>query len=390
MSVRRAENKYSKDSDQTYGFWLVDVTYKHPDGRTQRVRRVPRVKSRRAAEKYERKLRQSLENGTYGRKEKEPAPLFDDFAKRFVDDYARVANKPSEIESKEYILNNHLIPAFGRRRLDEIGPRQIDRYTASKKRNTNKPLSPKTINNQLTVLHRMFVIAKRWKLIEEVPEMTRLKTEEPEMDYLDFDEAERLVEKARPEDQTMIIVALKTGMRLGELRALRWGDVDLKSGKLVVRKSRTRSETTSPKSGHSREIPLSPNALTALRHHRHLRGELVFCRDDGSYLSKDQCNELLWRSCRLAQIRKIGWHKLRHSFASHAVMRRQPLQAVQKLLGHSSIRTTERYAHLSPDVLRTTVAALDEPPPRPSSDHMEGAALLSMVEHLKTIKKPGA
>ena len=81
--------------------------------------------------------------------------------------------------------------------------------------------------------------------------------------------------------------------------------------------------------------------------------------------------------------------RLRHTFASHIVMRGKPVQAVKELLGHSSIATTMRYAHLSPDVLRDTVAALDEPAPRPHDDHMTGAKVLSMDERRQTIKKPG-
>lgn len=162
----------------------------------------------------------------------------------------------------------------------------------------------------------------------------------------------------------MLLVAMRTGMRLGELRGLRWGDVDFLNSRIHLRQSLTRKQFGPPKSGKSREIPLSPETLKALKSQRHLRGDLVFCRDDGQPQSRDQWNEVLWRSCRLAGVRKIGWHVLRHTFASHLAIRGVSLRAIQKLLGHSTIQMTERYAHLCPSVRRDAVLQLDEPAPR--------------------------
>lgn len=70
-------------------------------------------------------------------------------------------------------------------------------------------------------------------------------------------------------------------------------------------------------------------------------------------LGKGACKWPLWSACKRAAVRRIGWHALRHTFASHLVMRRAPLKAVQELLGHSTIEMTMRYSHLSPDCGRT-------------------------------------
>jgi site-specific recombinase XerD len=81
-------------------------------------------------------------------------------------------------------------------------------------------------------------------------------------------------------------------------------------------------------------------------------------------LNQDDVPDPLYRACRKAGLRKVGWHTLRHSFASHLVMRGEPLKSVQELLGHSSITTTMRYAHLSPNVCRDAVNNLDAEAPR--------------------------
>ncbi|HKA42690.1 MAG TPA: site-specific integrase [Burkholderiales bacterium] len=128
---------------------------------------------------------------------------------------------------------------------------------------------------------------------------------------------------------------------------------------LHVRQSVTRGVITEPKSGKGRDVPLSNDALTALKQQQHLRGPLVFCADDGRMFKKNEKKWPLWRACKKAGLRMIGWHALRHTFASHLVMRGVPLKAVQELMGHATIEMTMRYSHLSPEVPRDAVKLLD-------------------------------
>jgi integrase len=157
----------------------------------------------------------------------------------------------------------------------------------------------------------------------------------------------------------MILVALRTGMRIGELMALQWQDVDLVAGRITVRHNVVWGHHGTPKSGKPREIPLSNDALAALKSHRHLRGALVFCDDGGHLLTEGEVRHPLWRACKRAGLRQITWHVCRHSFASHLVMRGVPIRAVQELMGHSTILMTMRYAHLAPEVTRDAVQLLD-------------------------------
>jgi hypothetical protein len=91
-----------------------------------------------------------------------------------------------------------------------------------------------TINNALTIVRRMLVTARKRGLIATVPEIDWLKVPPQEFDFLDFEEADRLLAAVDAEWRTMVLVALRTGMRMGELIALRWQDVDLLAGKITV------------------------------------------------------------------------------------------------------------------------------------------------------------
>lgn len=358
MSVR--QDKYRDPKTGAWKkYWAVDITFQHPDGRTERIRKVSPMNTKRGAEQYERSILQELLAGTYGQERKEEkTPTLEQFSKDFLTTYAATNNKPSEVDSKKMICERHLVPALGDLRLDKIGPKEIERYKGAK---LASKLCAKTVNNHLTVLRRLLALAVEWGHITHVPPVKWLKCPEPEFDFLTFEEADRLLEAAsrEPEWYVMIIVGLRCGLRQGELIGLRWDDADLVAGIVVVRQSIVRGRVGTPKNGKKREVPLGNEVLAALKSHRHLKGELVFSNPDGSAFGKEQCKHPLWRACKRAGLRRIGWHVLRHSFASHLVMKGVPLKAVQELLGHSTIEMTMRYAHLSPDVRRDAVLKLD-------------------------------
>lgn len=346
----------SKHGRKGKEYWAADFVMEYPDGRRERIRKKSPVQTKRGAEAYERQLREELLN----RRTRKDVPLFRDFAKMFLENYAEVRNRPSEVRMKRSTFRHHLGPRFGNMRLDRIDAEAIEAYAAKK---LAEGKSAKTINHHLTMLRKTLVKASDWGYLHSVPKVTWLKTVDPEFDFYDFEEADRLVKAADPEWRTMILTALKTGMRVGELLVLQWDCVDLVAGRVVVRRSDWRGHVGPPKNRRTREIPLSPMLLEALKAHRHLKGDLVFCPDGegGRPFRENELRRPLYRASRRAGLRRIGWHVLRHTFASHLVMRGVPLKAVQELLGHSTMEMTMRYAHLSPDVRRDAVTRLDEP-----------------------------
>ena len=115
-----------------------------------------------------------------------------------------------------------------------------------------------------------------------------------------------------------------------------------------------------PKGGRGREVALGDELAATLRAlPSRVAGGLVWPGKDGGNLTKGEARWPLWRACRKAGLRHVGWHVLRHTFASHLVMKGVPLKAVQELLGHASIEMTMRYAHLAPGVTRDAVQLLD-------------------------------
>jgi len=191
------------------------LVLKLPDGSRQRISGTAarhcntKVAAHQAMLDHIEHLRRS---GAVEPKRKELSPRFSEFADQFLA-IAKTKNKLSEVQRKEMIVRCHLAPTFENRRLEQIGYAEIQDYVTQKV----KTHAPKTVNNHLTVLRRLLVVAKKRGLIEAVPEIEWLKAAQPDFDFFDFDEADRLVGAADGEWKVMIVIALKTGMRQGEL-----------------------------------------------------------------------------------------------------------------------------------------------------------------------------
>ncbi len=266
-------------------------------------------------------------------------------------------NKNSEVLAKKGIFRNHLVPFFGKQKLDMIGSRDVEKF---KVRKLKEGFSEKTLNNQLAVFGKTLRQAVDWEIISHIPRIKMLRIPEAEFDYLFFAELERLLAVENSEWATMILFAARTGVRLGEMLAVRWDDVDLVKSMLMVRQNAVYGKIETPKSGKSRQIPLCDSVTEALKAHRHLRGERIFSNPDGGLLDPTATYHHLRRICRKAGLRKIGWHVLRHTFASHLAMRGVPMRGIQELLGHASITMTMKYSHMSPDARRDYVQLLDK------------------------------
>ena len=355
MSVR--ERKYKdKKTGKTTKVWVIDIDVYMPTGERKRIRKKAAVQTSKDARLEEIELRRQVFEGIYGipvAKEKN----FGEFATEFMTDHVNPGNKPSELAAKNSILRLHLLPFFGNMLLKEIEGTSINRFT---KRQVEKGLSNKTVNNQLILLRTILGCALDADNIAKLPKIRKLKVPEAKIEFLSEDEASRLLIQAGQDSEWLaaISVALHCGLRLGELIALKWEDVDLQAGKLWVQRSDWQGHVGLPKSGKTRIIPLNDQVCQALRKHRHLRSEWIFTRPDGTRRNKDDFATALSRIRKRAGLRSFKWHLLRHTFASRLVSLGSHLRIVQELLGHASINMTLRYAHLSDADTRKAVDSL--------------------------------
>jgi integrase len=341
------------------GVWTVDVIYRLSNGKRARERRRLRVGSKSAARRWgqDRERHLLLHGPTPAEKE---VPTLREFAPRFVDGYARANRlKPSGIAAKQTILDVHLLPQLGTRRLNEISNEAVQRV-----KHALQSRSPKTVNNVLTTLNVLLKTAVEWGVLDRLPCTIRLlPIAKTSAGFYDFDDYERLVEAARTDDPTLYLIVLlggEAGLRCGEMMALEWTDVDLSKRQLHVQRSDWKGHVTTTKGGRVRYVPMTVRLAAALREHRHLRGARVLVQRDGSPLTQKIVQDFMRRGARRANV-KPGVHILRHTFCSHLAMRGAPTRAIQELAGHADLSTTQRYMHLSPAAVESAIRLLDGP-----------------------------
>jgi integrase len=251
----------------------------------------------------------------------------------------------------EFNYKKHLEPRFSSKRIDAIVPIDIERMKLELKKGLNKnrkPYAAATIKHQLVLLNRLFNLAKKWRLYAgdnpvdevEMPKLDNIRTE-----FLTEQEAINLAEvldKWPCRDSVAFIrFTLLTGFRRGELFKLTWDDVDFERGMVALRE---------PKGGKTLTTNVSSEALDILKGIE-VSSSYVFPGKDGQQRTdfKGPWKKIRKAACLPANFR---FHGLRHNFGSTLASAGVDLQVIQKLLGHKDYRTTLRYAHLSPGVIK--------------------------------------
>lgn len=241
MGVRKIRNS-----------WWVDFQFNHT-----RYRKRSPENSRSGALAYEAILRQRVAKGELiDRDAIDQDVAFQQFAWRWFDEYVVSNNKYSEQRTKRTVLRSALIPFFGMAPVGEITAHKIEQY---KGQALKKGLSRKTINNHLTIFRKCVCTAYEWLALPGAPpKVTWLKCAPSVADYLSPDECSLLLSHARGTTYEMILTALRTGMRQGELKALQWSSIDWQNRSISVQHSRCdyTGELTSPKSNRVRHIPM--------------------------------------------------------------------------------------------------------------------------------------
>jgi integrase len=273
-----------------------------------------------------------------------------------------VGNRRSTVREKESHCAVHLVPFFGRYRLDEVAGELVARFFAHLREEDDDGdvRSEKTVKNIRATLARILASAKEWGEIREMPDLPKVKVPDAPWDFYVREESERLFAASRNEDErALLMFAIKTGGRAGEQIAFESGDIDWYNHVVVFHQSSILGEVGPTKSGRTRKVPMTKMLEAALKKQKHLRGNLVFCNMDGSPYTIDQLHERLWSASKRAGLRQIRWHDLRHSFGSQAAIAGVPLPQIQAWMGHSTITMTMRYAHLAPGTGNQWIERLD-------------------------------
>lgn len=178
-----------------------------------------------------------------------------------------------------------------------------------------------------------------------------------------------LIKAARPDwFRDMVIIAFRTGMRRGELLALKWEDIDFDLGYLQVRRSlvgetRDMIQIRAPKCGSFRRIRLCDTALlTLMERKEHVSSDFVFTLPpDNRLIVPNNVSHNMVKACNRAGVRRRRFHDLRHTHATMLISRGVPLTAVSERMGHTDLTTTLRtYTHVIPDIQKVAVDILND------------------------------
>ena len=288
---------------------------------------------------------------------------------QLVNHLATLGRKPSTLNTYRSLLRAHLSPGLGDLTLDRIEPVQVERLVASMR---HKGAGAKLICNALTLLFQVFEFGRRkgWCERNPVQHVDRPEVEEhTDIRFLSMEEAEALLAAVPEEDllgrsdRALYLTATMTGLRQGELLALRWRDVDWPAARLRVRQNYVRGHWGTPKSRRgSRSVPMVDRVGGELE--RHFKRS-AFQGDDDLVFPHPHTGEVLDHSAlvrrykkalRAAGVREVRFNDLRHTFGTQMAAAGVPLRTLQEWMGHRDFKTTLIYADYAPAAHETEMA----------------------------------
>jgi len=329
--------------------WWMNIMFQG-----HRIRRSTGTTNRVLAESIVAKVKIQLIEGQYFDRMEERTRTFDELMDRFEREHLvkLVSRQTCEVFVK------HFRKFFGDRTLAKITPKLIVEYKSSR---YTMGVKPATINRELTCLRKAFSLAKReWEWCRDNP-VSRVSAEKGANKrdrWLTEEEEAQLLAMCPSWLRELMLFALHSGMRLGEILALTWNGVDLFRKTVTVFRS---------KNGERRTVPANQTVMALLKEKakvRHLTTNMVFPSRTGTLIDPNHLRRALRTATRKAGLQDFHFHDLRHTFATRLVQSGVDLYKVQRLLGHKSPTMTQRYAHHYPESLRDGVEILDRRPHR--------------------------
>lgn len=260
------------------------------------------------------------------------------------------ARKPSTVIGYRWIIDGQILPALGDRRLEDVTSADVEKWLAS------LDVKASSRRKALVVLHGIFQRARK---IYRLPQNPVSDVEKPPLTHsgdIQVFSPEEVFALARAadseQDAAIFLTAAFTGLRLGELLALHWRDIDFDGAVIRVRGTYSVGKLTTPKSGKIRSVPLAPDVaetLARLSVREHFTGEddVVFVSENGGYLDGSALRRRYTAALARAELRKLRFHDLRHTFGTRMIAHAD-IRRVQEWMGHADIQTTMKYLHYAP------------------------------------------
>lgn len=306
---------------------------------------------------------------------------------RWLKEWVAPNRRPNTVKAYEDAMT-HILPELGHIHIQKLSSMEIQSYYRRKlefgRKDGNGGLSTTTVHSHHRCLHAALEVAVKWGLVARnvadavqppQPNRKRAKTwtQEQMAKFLDYVSDHRLY--------AMFVLEAATGLRRGELCALRRKDIDLKNLTIHVRQTIVSIHGQQmiqpfPKTDSSEaSLSISPDVAEVLRHHlkeqlierlahgpEYEDSELVFCQPNGKWLWIDNFSTRdFYRLCRLAGVPRIRFHDMRHTYATHLLNKGIPIPVVQRRMRHSRPSTTlDMYGHCLPESERKAALETDD------------------------------
>jgi integrase len=358
---------------------VPSITQYHPTALPSPKRRYVTGKDRDDAR---RKLTEALANRDKALIYNDENLTLGDYLDRWISASVYGTVRESTYSRDKYLVTNHIKPSIGRVKLRNVNALQVQSLYRER---LASGLSGSTAQKIHHVLHKALTQAMRWDLIPRNPaDSVKAPTPTPkEMHPLSVLEVRQLLEAARGDRlEALYVLAIHTGMRRGELLALKWADIDLDLATVRVRRTLTRGEDgrgyvvgAATKSGKGRHVRLTPRAVEALKRHRARQAkeklkvgglyrdqDLVFAGEGGNPINPSNLRNRSFKPLlERAGLPQITFHDLRHTCASLLFQRNVHPKFVQELLGHASVAITlDIYSHVLPGMGDEAADAMSE------------------------------
>lgn len=333
-------------------------SFEDPSGKYHR--KIARTKNE--ARAYLEKVRTEIREDRYLDRRKKVSDTFEEACKKFVEWGEVNLSKSTSSQDATFVERWKASPFFKGKMLDKISVANVEAYKAVQR----AQVGPRQTDYILSRLRRLFYLSiKTWELCENNPvsggKVKFFNVKARRDRYVTVEEEEKLLEHSESRLRPAIVLSIHTGLRQDELLSMTWSEVDLKVGRFGEVK--VRGELA--KDREDRHIPLSATARGILDSFpRPIRQDTRVFASLGA--SRENVNRMWYETLKASKLnvdvpksQRVTWHTLRHTFASRLVMAGVDLATVQKLMGHSSITTTMRYAHLARPHIEDSVLVLD-------------------------------